>query len=160
MADADHFRFFDLPKELRNNVYARWYEENRELPYDLVPELSHPYSEGKHPICAPFRIARHALPASRLVSRLFKREYEDEVFRDIALVHHVTHWRGQDGRAFAAYRLKETWLTLRYSKNIREVIVAVRDHPGNGYSMPPTITLVKRRKAENYWQCLPQWSLP
>ncbi|KAK3624653.1 hypothetical protein LTR56_020903 [Elasticomyces elasticus] len=66
------FRFFDLARELRNQIY-------RELTYN---QHSHPTARSK----PRFELTVFRLPNIRLVSKQLRHEYDDEVLRTAVLV--------------------------------------------------------------------------
>lgn len=70
MAVSTPFRFFDLPRELRNTIYSQ-------LTCDMPPRLCHSPSLG---------ISNCVVPGYRLISRRFLLEYEEEVTRSSTLI--------------------------------------------------------------------------
>jgi len=64
------FRFFDLPRELRNYIYRHLY-----VPCKTTPGSQHGVSGQT------IRLKHFCLPALLTVDRRFRREYEEETFR-------------------------------------------------------------------------------
>lgn len=70
--DDKPFRFFDLPRELRNKIYG-------ELTYDR-------YTDFKKKFKPTFEIKAFPLPNPRLENRKFHLEYDDEVLRSSVFI--------------------------------------------------------------------------
>ncbi|KAK4895973.1 hypothetical protein LTR27_006144 [Elasticomyces elasticus] len=122
--DSSPSRFFDLPRELRNQIY-------RELTYNKHSDLQIPYKPR-------FELTGFRLPEVRLVSKQIWHEYDDEVLRTAVLVVHepcmASSW-GSD-ETLASSRHTGPIRLLKIVRNVTLQYSVLFTDPGPGQTRP------------------------
>ncbi|KAK5111388.1 hypothetical protein LTR85_012162 [Meristemomyces frigidus] len=108
------FRFFDLPRELRNLVYQELTASRRRR---WKNNKVHEY-EGHNFV----GLTAFCLPESRLVSRQFKSEYDEEVFQ---YAHMTIHLDLKPGYLSFQWSLLEQWRSNDLFRMHRHVLLSL-----------------------------------